>query len=108
MRPTSYLNRRLSPPRASNGHADHAGVFALPTVLTNSALFQGSYSTFLHEKYDEALKHSRENALAMRRDAWLLSLLRERIDGTLSLNWEIEVENPKDRRQKEVADGLTK
>lgn len=82
--------------------------FALPPVLTTSGLYYGSYKTFLDEKYDEALKHNRDDGLAMKRDCWLMSLLNERIDAVLGLKWSIEVDNPKDPRQKQVADGVTK
>lgn len=82
--------------------------FALPPVLTTSAIYRGAYHTFLDEKYDEALRHNRDNGLAMRRDCWLMALVEERIRKVLGLKWSIEVDNPKDPRQKQVADGITK
>src|SRR5438132_12723502 len=78
-----------------------------PHVMTFASLYMGAAYTYNH-LWDEAMKHSRQNALAMRRDAWLMSLVRERADETLSKKWHLEADNPKDPWQKTVADGCTK
>ncbi len=82
--------------------------FALPHVLTSASVFRGGWWTYLHDKWDEALKHSRQNALSMWHDAWLQSLLDERIEGTLSLKWHLEVDDPKDKWQRMVKEVVTK
>lgn len=82
--------------------------FALPPVLTTSGIYQGAYKTYMDEKYDEALRQNRDDGLSMWRDCWIRSLINERIDSVLGLKWSVEVDNPKDQRQKMVADGLTK
>lgn len=41
---------------------------ALPYQETFSAIIQGASNTWMRSLWDEALAHSRENALAMRRD----------------------------------------
>jgi hypothetical protein len=79
----------------------------IPHPITFAALYRGAAYTYYH-LWDEAMRHSRQNALAMRRDAWLMALLRERADETLSKKWHLEPDNPKDPWQKTVADGVTK
>ena len=78
-----------------------------PHWLTYGAIFRGAAHTYNH-LWDEAIKHNRLNALAMRRDCWLMSLLRERCDGTLHRKWRLNCDNPKDPWQKNVMDGITK
>lgn len=79
----------------------------LPHILTFGSLYHGAAYTY-HHLFDEAIKHSRQNALAMRRDAWIMGLLSERADETLEKKWHLEPDNPKDPWQKTVADGVTK
>lgn len=81
--------------------------FPIPTVLTNAWVMQSGWNTFMH-LWDEAIKKNREDALAMRRDAWLMALLQERRLATASLNWHLEVDNEKDSTEKAIKDGLTK
>lgn len=78
----------------------------LPHVLTFASMYRGAAFTYNH-LWDEAMKHSRMNAMAMRRDAWLMALLRERADETLAKPWHLEVDNPRDKWQKTVRDGMT-
>src|SRR5262245_29410370 len=78
----------------------------LPHVYTFSGVLRGSSQTYFRERWDEAMKHVRENALAMRRDEHLQACLRERIRGTTSLKWHLEADNPKDPWQKAVALGV--
>ncbi len=82
--------------------------FAVPHVFTFASLFQGGFKTYFQERWDEALRHHRTNALAMRRDAWLMALLRERKDGTLRLKWHLEPDNDKDMTEKAAAGSMTK
>lgn len=93
---------------AESGWEDVPDDFALPHVFTFAGLVQGASKTYWHDKWDEALIDSRKNALHMRRDAFLMRLLRERKEGVASLKWHIEADNPKDTYQKFVADSLTK
>lgn len=78
-----------------------------PHVITFASLYRGAAHTYNH-LWDEAMKHNRINALAMRRDCWLMSLLRERCDETLAKKWRLTCDNPKDPWQKNVTDGITK
>lgn len=88
---------------------DHTGDgMSLGHIMTFGSLIQGGYHTYFHREWDEALKHRRENALAMRRDCWLESLMEERYAAILGRKWHLEPDNPKDATQKAVADGLTK
>lgn len=79
----------------------------LPHIMTFGSIFRGAAYTYNH-LWDEAAKHSRINSMAMRRDAWLMGLLRERADETLTKKWHLEVDNPKDPWQQTVCDGMTK
>lgn len=86
---------------------DRSDGLDLPNVLTFGSLYQGAAYTYNH-LWDEAMRHSRQNAMAMRRDGWLMGLLSERADETLEKKWHLEPDNPKDPWQRTVADGTTK
>lgn len=79
----------------------------LPYEQTFSAIIQGMSKSFLAGNFDEALRTNRQNALAMRRDCWLMALLSERIEGTVSRKWTLEVPDPTDPVQVAVRDGMT-
>ncbi len=64
--------------------------------------------TYLHDRWDEALRDSRKNAEAMENDSWLQSLVRERIRGSTSLKWHLEADEPRDKTQKGAADLITR
>lgn len=81
---------------------------ALGHVYTFGSIIKGGSESYFHGQWDEALKHNRRNALAMRRDCFLMGLIEERIRAVTRNKWHIEVDSPKDPRQKMVADGLTK
>lgn len=87
-------------------HRDSSGL-ALPPVFSFAAVVGGASKTYWHDRFDEALRHSRENALAMRRDAYLMSLLQERKFAVSSLPWYLEVPDPKDKTQAKVRATLT-
>lgn len=79
--------------------------FLLPAHRTFSSVWNSVSKTFPFT-WDEALKHSRENALAMPRDAFLMGCLFERILQLAELPWHLEPENQKDSRQKAVTQEL--
>lgn len=90
--------------------SDEFGVgtgLALPHVFSFAAIVGGASKTYWHERFDEAMRHSRENALAMRRDAYLMSLLQERKLAVAGLPWYLEVPDPRDERQAKVRAALT-
>jgi hypothetical protein len=58
-------------------------------------------------RFDEALRHNRENALALRRDPVVMDALRSRQIPTAQLAWHLEAENEEDTRQAEAVDVLT-
>jgi hypothetical protein len=75
---------------------------ALPNVFSFASLY--NYATRSYSwRWDEAYKNSQANALSMRRDAFLMSLLFERIMPTVMMNWNVVVEDPKDQKQLETA-----
>lgn len=80
--------------------------FALPHVLTFSSIWNSGQRVYSW-RWDEALKSNRENAVGMRRDAFLMGLLRERQLATAQLHWHLEPDDARDARQRQTADGLT-
>lgn len=81
---------------------------ALPSVFTFASFVQGANKTYWHLHSDEARRHSRENAIAMRRDLFLMRLLKERKRGTTSKKWHLEPDDPRDPYQKAAAEAITK
>jgi hypothetical protein len=80
----------------------------IPHVYTFEGLLSGSWQTYWMGRHDEAMRHSRENALAMFLDEHIQSCLWERVRSSTKLKWRLEVDSPNDPWQKAVADGLTK
>jgi len=83
------------------------GELALPHVLTYAQILQ-AFSQVYSYRWDEAIKHQRANALAMRRSAFLMALLQERKLAVASLNWHLEPEDEEDATQEEVCEELTR
>lgn len=82
--------------------------FEIPHVFTFGSIMSGGWATYFHDHWDEAMKHRRENALAMKRDAFLMGLMRERFDATLSLRSHVEPDNEKDPTEKATAQAIQK
>lgn len=82
------------------------GQFAMPHVATFASMWNLASRTYSF-RWDEAYKHSQENALAMRRDCFLMGLLNERKYPTAQMPWHLDVDNPTDPNQKAAADYLT-
>ena len=80
---------------------------ALPHVFSFASIIGGASQTYWHTRFDEAMRHARENALAMRRDCFLMSLLDERKRAVSSLPWYLEVPDPRDPVQAFVRAQLT-
>jgi hypothetical protein len=92
-----------------NGHVPSASPNGF--MLDHYRTFSGVINTFSQTysaRWSEAAKDSRENALAMRRDAYLMALLQERKLQCAQLGWHIEPENAKDPAQKVAAERVTK
>lgn len=109
--PQKYLNgeygkNRLLGPNGRPIEDDNAG-FQLGHHRTFSALYQTMAKAY-YWKYDEALKNSEENALAMRRDSFILGCLQERYLQLAELPFHLEPEDQKSRIQKAISDELTK
>ena len=58
-------------------------------------------------RFDEALRHNRENALAMRRDCFIMDCLRARQMPTAEQRWHLEPADETSGEQKEAALALT-
>lgn len=81
--------------------------FTLPHVLTFSSILGSAFRNYYHGQYDEATRFSREDALAMRNDAYVMSLVDERKRRVVTLKNHIEVDNPRDQWEKAVGAGIT-
>jgi hypothetical protein len=84
------------------------GSLALPVPFQYAAVITGADKTFWMDRYDEALRDSRADAIAMCRDPYLMSLLYERMRAIACRKWHIEVEDEQDPEQLEVRDVVTK
>jgi phage gp29-like protein/2'-5' RNA ligase len=80
----------------------------LAQVLPYSSLLSSGFRSYWHGKYDEAYRRSREDALAMRQDTFLMSRFQERKLSCASLGWHIEVDNERDPFQRAVQGILTR
>ena len=80
--------------------------FALPQPLTFSSIFGGAQYTYFHSGYDQAFERSREDALLMRNDCFLMGLLQERKLGTAGLRWHLEVDDERDPWQRMARDHM--
>src|SRR5271156_4152727 len=78
----------------------------LPHVLSFAAIWN-NISKIYSYRWDEALRQQPENALAMRRDCYIRSLLQERAMPTVNRKWQIVGEDRKDPVQKATARTLT-
>lgn len=78
------------------------GKQAIPQFVTFGQLANYASRTY-RWAHDEALKHSYENAKAMRRDPIVMSALRARQMSVAQLSWHIECLNPEDTRQSAAA-----
>ena len=81
--------------------------FLVPHARTFQALFN-SFSRQYSYRYDEALRNSPANALAMKRDAYYIGLLQERTAPTINLAWSLETDDEDDAAQAYVRAELTK
>lgn len=73
-----------------------------------SSILSSGYRSYFHGQYDQAVKHSREGAVAMKNDCFLQALLNERKFAVASLNWHIEVDDERDKMEVAVRDTLTR
>jgi hypothetical protein len=99
---SAAIDRRDSgtgPPLRNDG-------FALKQVHTFQGIVAGVAKTYRFQ-FDEALRNSQQTALAMRRDGWLMALLRERQMPTARSKWHIEPDDKDDVSQKTAAGILT-
>lgn len=87
---------------------DKPGHMDLPYQFTFASIIQGASQSFLALGFDEAMRHNRVNALAMRRDCRVMGWLRERKEGTASRKWHLETDDEEDPEQAAVRDGMTK
>lgn len=78
----------------------------VPAVQQFLSIFNASTKVFRNP--DEAVRNSRENARAMRRDICIMEPLRSRQLASAALPWSLEPENARDPKQQEVCKNLTR
>ena len=86
--------------------APNFGRVPVPHVLTFSGLATSVARAYRNP--DEAIRHSKQNAIAMRKDPVVMECLEARQRGTALLNWHLEPCDPRHAGEKALADGLTK
>lgn len=79
----------------------------VPPAFSAQAIYN-SHSKVYSFRWDEAIRDSRVNALAMRRDPFYTSLLQERCAPTINMNWSITIEDKRNAQQSCVRDVLTR
>lgn len=100
-----YLAHASKDPAAGiNGMPPNLGRDLVPHVIT----FQGVLSTIskVYRASDEALKVSRENARCMLNDPVITECLEHRQRAVALLNWHLEPDDAKDKKQVEGCDQL--
>lgn len=96
-----FRDDNINPPLSRPGEA-------IPHVLSFAAIMGGAWRTYWHGQFDEAMRHSADDALVMKRDCFLMGLLQERKLAVASTKWHLEVDDEKDPTQKAVKDEMTK
>lgn len=89
-------------PHDEDGRLLDADSRVIPNVYTYTGLVNTYAKTYSY-RFDEALKHLPENALAMRRDTFIQAMLQERYLPTAVRPWEIVPEDPEEEDAKEEA-----
>lgn len=102
--PPPLIDTNGRPVVASDPNSSH---FAIPHYMTFASIFNGSSRSYWSLRFDEALRAGREEALAMKRDAFYTGLLAERSRAVAGLPWHIKVPDIKDPQQKLVKETLT-
>lgn len=84
-----------------------SGGFLLPPERTFAAIYSSLSRTYW-DLFEDSLRDSRQNALAMRRDSFVRACLQERYLQLVGLSHHLESEDQKSRVQKPVTDELSK
>lgn len=99
------FSRPSDPAKEVRGAAPNFGRPVFPQIITFAGITGMIAKTY--RSPDEAVKHSLENARFMRNDCAVMECLEARQRGTALLNWHLEPEDPKDKRQKDLCEDLT-
>lgn len=109
-KPASFLQGILGnsqdPARGIAGMPPNFGRYPVGHIGT----FQGYVTTVanIYRDYDEAIKHSLDNARYMRNDCGIMECLEARQRATALLGWHLEPEDEDSQEQKDLCDALTK
>ena len=99
-------SERLSDPLAIDGTPPNRGQFSVPHMIT----FQSLVGTLarVYRPSDEALRHSRTNARAMRNDIGIMECIEARQRAAALLDWQLTPEDTKSASQVAACAELTK
>ncbi len=92
----------------ADAYRENPPQFWLPAQVASASIFGGPSRTYWHDRFDEALRHSKEDAHAFKRDARIKALLNERKRSVMHLKWHIDVPDVNDPDQKLVRDVVTR
>lgn len=104
--PTAAPPVRLLGPDGEPLRPGDGGGWVAPHALNFAAVINTVSKTYSY-RWDEALKDSPANALAMKRDAYYLGLLQERVAPTATRNWTVKVDKRYGGKGEWVAGRLT-
>lgn len=79
----------------------------VPHIFTFQSVLRGAWKTYMHERWDEAMRMGRDVAASMERQGHLLGMMQERILASAGLKWHLEVPDDYDQLQLMVKDHLT-
>lgn len=100
--PASVLNKlKVDPSDGVQDAPPNWGQQIVPQIAT--VMGRVTAGTQIYWPNDEALRHMRVNAQAMRNDCGIMECLEHRQRATAMLKWHIEPEDPQDTAQKEIA-----
>ena len=94
------------PPEPSESLPPNLGQWIAPHHQTFTQVVNWASRTYRYT-FDEALKDSRTNALAMRRDPVIWTALRDRQIPTCQLEWQLIPDDPNNKEQEEHAHRLS-
>ena len=109
-RPASFLNQieelRVDPATSSPGMPPNYGLFPIGHSATFQSLSTSGAKTY--RDYDEAVKHSLDNARFMRNDCGVMECIEARQRCVSLLNWQLEPDDETSTEQKHLCAELTK
>jgi phage gp29-like protein len=99
-------NEYEDPSEKIDGMPPNLGAYPIGHAATFQSI--NTSGAKVYREYDEAIKHSLDNARYMRNDCGIMECLESRQRCVALLDWEIEPEDPESQDQQALADEMTK